>query len=1191
MADERKDLSKIPILSDDAKDLSNIPIIEESPQETIIEEPKKPEPEYSLGEKVEQKIGTVLAPVAKAAEWVGSLLSPESERQRKFYAATQSQHGAGQDQAMAAQYVQPSEVANVKYTLQQLDPKVKQGTASKGEAERYAFAQSKMQQWLANPNMTKHLLVETPKAGPGMTGALSQDEVYAIARKYGVQPADLESRVGRYGGYVEGKENGIAGTATSVLEGAESSVGFGLGKLLDKVLLGVTDPSLKDATDEMQKVIRERQTGWRTAAEIGASLPVAFATAPKLAATGAAIAGKVAPASATAQKIGMALADATDATIQSAIATAASGDTDEFFNNIALGAGLGAGLQAGQWGVKGGVKGITSAAQQSSRLLDSLVAPHVQPSAQKGRQALDLAAQRAQQTEASVMGFLNGTVQTAEAKRLAKDTAGMLGFRGDEKEVTQFLKDKIAQEPRAIAEAAQAADAVSEFGKLVAKDVDQKMIPGWKKVFDYAVNGISDGKYVAANLDNKYGFQSQQVLNDLSQGMHKVNTSLGASVPAIEAAQKLINQLGVKSDADLMALYSRLENGQVANATEKQLADILQAHYNKIADEANATGKTNIQKLATTYLPHWAKTGDDRAIAFRQMGDILGIRSKIESGQFTDADLTSLKKTKEGRDLLDGMTIVTGNKSQWGDTREFIDNFITLSGTGAEKREGLSSILDAQFTANALHQRTGNMPEFLREWNIVKLMNAYTHDISRVAFLGKDLMELRKYAMMAHEKGDDIAANWYANLYKDLTGSPRDWTLNKTVKNAASSWRLKFWDAEQKAKSPTTKAVLKTMQEVPEYLASLQSHMYSNFLGLNAKAAIQNLSQVPLMTAPELGYAYGTGLAKKTLGDALVETRKYFKEGLNHQYSKDGYLSQHVSMDASAQDAIRGGKAQGALKSTTKNAIKKIEDIGMLPFSATENISRIWAVKVADAWTDDLLKGSPDALQALRRASGEYGRTVERLLLQGRQTEARNEIRKYLVAKTVFNYDRATMSQFARSAGPLFSAFTRWPSALFGEMAYEMRTKGIAKGMAQNVRKYGTQYAAGMLLAHLAGLDEEGVQESGLAKTVLGSKGVSGWMPVSSVLDPLESMGAGKYSAMPPGLAPVAKGAQALYGAAMAGEDAETSQQLLKAVDSALDVYLPVAPMVSNGLRQAVQAVDGEPKKRGVLHTLGVIEE
>ena len=243
--EDKVDLSKLPIVQEDTVDLAKLPVVEEPvPSATK-------ELEYSLDEKALQFIGKVTAPLAPAIAWVGKQFNPDADRQAANQDRTFRENLDPVTQENAAKYASPAEVANAKWTTAQLEQAVKAGAASKGEVQRYNQAKLKMDVWATNPHMKVHTLVPLPKdTTQGMSGLVSQEEVYAIARKYGLNPEELESRVNLYGGKIEGKDE-ASSLVQSALGFADSSIMEGLGKIIDKKDLGVTDKKIHYEVDEL----------------------------------------------------------------------------------------------------------------------------------------------------------------------------------------------------------------------------------------------------------------------------------------------------------------------------------------------------------------------------------------------------------------------------------------------------------------------------------------------------------------------------------------------------------------------------------------------------------------------------------------------------------------------------------------------------------------------------------------------------------------------------------------------------------------------------------------------------------------------------------------------------------------------------------------------------------------------------
>lgn len=101
-----------------------------------------------------------------------------------------------------------------------------------------------------------------------------------------------------------------------------------------------------------------------------------------------------------------------------------------------------------------------------------------------------------------------------------------------------------------------------------------------------------------------------------------------------------------------------------------------------------------------------------------------------------------------------------------------------------------------------------------------------------------------------------------------------------------------------------------------------------------------------------------------------------------------------------------------------------------------------------------------------------------------------------MVGKTSLNYNRQTLNQFGRAAGPIFSVFTKWPAAIAGEIVTEWSTRG-SKGRAAYtlVKKFAGPLAAMSAIDVMMSGSEDTQQ---VADAIFSKAGLRAKAPISS---------------------------------------------------------------------------------------------
>jgi len=151
------------------------------------------------------------------------------------------------------------------------------------------------------------------------------------------------------------------------------------------------------------------------------------------------------------------------------------------------------------------------------------------------------------------------------------------------------------------------------------------------------------------------------------------------------------------------------------------------------------------------------------------------------------------------------------------------------------------------------------------------------------------------------------------------------------------------------------------------------------------------------------------------------------------------YLSEGISRTPLAQKAAA--------------LAQKSSDIIMIPFELAEKVNRGLAFRMSEVFIDDLVKGSTSARKALVGMPTATRRGVESALRKGDRVAALRIASEHIINTTQYQYNRASQSQYGRTMGPLFSQFSKWPTATLGQLAESFRTKGLSGGTIDSTKK------------------------------------------------------------------------------------------------------------------------------------------
>jgi hypothetical protein len=156
----------------------------------------------------------------------------------------------------------------------------------------------------------------------------------------------------------------------------------------------------------------------------------------------------------------------------------------------------------------------------------------------------------------------------------------------------------------------------------------------------------------------------------------------------------------------------------------------------------------------------------------------------------------------------------------------------------------------------------------------------------------------------------------------------------------------------------------------------------------------------------------------------------------------------------------------------------------MKPFEVAELSNRAIALEASKEVASDLLNGTlarvskegggaSGAIEFFNRMPDSYKRILKPKLDQYEQLassldrggeaaakqlrqieyEVETDVAKFLIGKTVFNYDKASASELARTVAPALMTFTKFPLNVIGDIAEQLETKGFSRGISDIERR------------------------------------------------------------------------------------------------------------------------------------------
>jgi hypothetical protein len=174
----------------------------------------------------------------------------------------------------------------------------------------------------------------------------------------------------------------------------------------------------------------------------------------------------------------------------------------------------------------------------------------------------------------------------------------------------------------------------------------------------------------------------------------------------------------------------------------------------------------------------------------------------------------------------------------------------------------------------------------------------------------------------------------------------------------------------------------------------------------------------------------------------------------------------------------------------------------MMLFQKGEELNRAVTIGTAKAMAGDLLKNSSMAWKAVNNFPVSVRKQIKAAVDAGDQVQTFQTVAKYLNDTAQFNYNRSSLFEFGRTMGPILSTFSKWPTAIAGELLYELRSKGAMAGAARSLERLVVPFAGlaamdAMLFGGGAGMGKMEIPDR--IKKLTGAGGIEHVAPIGAL--------------------------------------------------------------------------------------------
>lgn len=654
-------------------------------------------------------------------------------------------------------------------------------------------------------------------------------------------------------------------------------------------------------------------------------------------------------------------------------------------------------------------------------------------------------------------------------------------------------------------------DALDDYRSILARQeavleagVDPETLgKGWLgKVAKF----FTDSQYVADAVDRRWGTDFMRTMN---KGSEKYNNALHISKDLKQTANRTLKQFKIKDIEDSKQLIKNIEKG-----VRGEREDAYREMFRNLGTKVNKTTRTNAVELRDDYVPHYTKNhAEVTGILRNRINRILGSKSpKIDTG--------SIQKLRQDTELMDSIRYL-GRFRRADDVQKmnkrFAQELEEFKGTAKDKKkllrtqqaqlarslgkvdemtddallkfipsiystQGLRTIDDSftDLSATSIRQRLNeNVPDLIREFDMGKLLGGWTNSVPMDIMMRPEVRKIKSMALGLRDQ-DREAFNYMqayvndlGNIRRGLAGVSQEISRRFATSQHQKAQELRDQATSEMKRGNKQKAnsLIKSAKRregianLPQFGQFLQAQMYPAFLGLRPDAVLRNTTQPFAYTIQQVT-ANPTYKAKLAAKNSIKSAYALRNKKALRELEQRGLMPPDPTPGA-FRELSKGIEAtQGA----GSRALEKSNNIAMAAYQASDLVNRIVTMNVAKDVAADVLKNNKHAWGYLERLPSSYRRPALAALKNKDLKALEDLFIDHLNATTQFNYNRASMSEYGRFMGSAFNMFSKWPTAILGDIINTIDAQKLSEATLATKLSRGSAQLANKYLGPAVGL-------------------------------------------------------------------------------------------------------------------------
>lgn len=715
--------------------------------------------------------------------------------------------------------------------------------------------------------------------------------------------------------------------------------------------------------------------------------------------------------------------------------------------------------------------------------------------------------------------------------------------------------------------------------KLMAEDIISKagVGEGDGKVLRNLAQSLVDAQFVLRGIDRRVGTRLEPLLNKMNFQYNAFTRTLAQVVKdrefVNEAGEKVtvyglesLEKMRKTANLSQEDLYKFLDKGikEIPDANKAQVVSEYSKWFEQSRKLANEQG-LNIADFTQKYggyVPHMVIDRVDIAKRLRDTVTDLRDRFKINLLNYSAADYeqaaaAGLREDVKYRSLKDSLEYLSGQKIT---SPEDMNQILAR-----QANPRTAGIRDVSRAAATYRREVEEVPALIRETDVTKLAARWASNTFKHAFLREGFAQVENTRDILSKRGFYKDAEYLSNWLTDNLGGVR----SNTWRAATQDFSNVILDIRDNAKADSQ------LRRISEWMLDggantsmrLFSSVYPNFLGFNFRSAMQNLTQPILVTAPELG-SKGVEYSMRALKNCALNPQEAIRAG-------GMYRAAQWNTELNA--VLEANLKRSWIGKATDKTIDTYAKISMAMYEAAERANRVITVQMGKELAKDVLTGNETARQYVQKLNPGMRNAVKEALSNNDTKLVEELVINNLLDKTIFQYNRLSMSNFGRVAGPILSTFSKWPTVIAGDVIDAYARQGIGQGSKELFGRYMLPLAM-LGLANMAiSEDSEAFKQSDpqIQALIGGEKGLTGLSPLMSLQQGI-------------GMPPVVSGALDFSKALLNGDVSKAGA----AVANLGDAYIPLIPGVLRTMNDVTKLTTGDENEIKNLETLfGAVTE